>query len=280
MQNTSGRPILLDGAMGTLLQTRGLPFNMSSDVWTLEKPEEVLKVHQEYVAAGAQIIFTNTFGSSHNRLEEMGLANRIQEINETSVRLAREATNSEVRIAGCVGPIGSRVKPFTSLSPSEASAIYREQISLLLENNVDMLGIETLFNAHEIKIAAETALATLQKKVPLLISMTVNPNEKLACGSDPVEMALYLEKQGVNIVGLNCSFGPESIWPVFEKMKNKIKIPIAVKPNAFGRGGVTPPLQFNTWMQKFIDAGANFIGGCCQTTPMHISQLRGMIQAS
>ncbi|OGP08348.1 MAG: hypothetical protein A2048_04840 [Deltaproteobacteria bacterium GWA2_45_12] len=284
------KPILLDGAMGTYLQTMGLAPNTASDSWNLTHPEKIVEVHKAYAKAGSQILFTNTFGASRNRLAETGMADDIKKINEAGVRFVRQALeilsspfhqggeilDSAPRIAGCIGPIGSLQKPFKSLSTKQASALYEEQICLLLENKVDLIVIETLFDAAEIEVASEVALKTIRKKIPLMISMTVGENGLLACGSDPVTTSYYLEKRGVDIIGLNCSFGPESIWPVFEKMRKEIKCSIAVKPNASVVTGRDLSLQaekFATWMKKFADTGADFIGGCCGTTPEHIAAL-------
>ena len=279
----------MDGAMGTMLQSRGLPVGVPSALWTLERPEEVLKVHQKYVDAGAEVIFTNTF-----------MGGFIREMNQQAVRLAREAGGEKVYVAGDVGPLGKKM--------DNASDVYHEQIEALVSAGVDLIALETMTNRKEIEIAVQAAKSHTNDKTPLLVSMTVTEKGLLPSGENPIDLVPFLEKNGVAIIGLNCSSGPESIYPVFRKLRKKTKKFISIKPNAGlpsfpsplrgegqgegdtrrkntlpptpspqGRGGdLSYPVDdepFAQWAKRFIDEGANLIGGCCGTTPETIRKM-------
>lgn len=276
-------PILMDGAMGTLLYERGLPKNLPPDIWNLEKPEEIKKVHQEYFEAGAQILFTNTFGASRVRLAVFDLEKKLEMINQKAVLLCRSIASKKAYVAGSLGPIGSRDKPFEKLSFDEAADIYQEQMVCLLNAGVDLLVLETQFLEKEIKVASVVAEDLCKNKIPVMLLMTINQEGKLSDGVDPVSLLPFLEEAHVPILGLNCSFGPESIYPVLKKIKDyPHKFYLAAKPNAGLPGGrgdsqIAPAQSFTAWGNHFVDLGIHFIGGCCQTTPEMILGLANII---
>ncbi|MBI2340675.1 MAG: homocysteine S-methyltransferase family protein [Deltaproteobacteria bacterium] len=287
--------LLMDGAMGTILQSRGLPVGTPSALWTLERPEEVKKVHQEYVSAGAEVIFTNTFTASRKYiesskippgpplskggkqklppLEKGGGGGFVREINHTAVQLARETAGDKGWVAGSVGPAGNAEN-------------YREQIEVLAQAGVDLIALETMTNQKETEIAVKAAKSyIINDKTPLMVSMTVNERGLLPSNEDPLLIIPFLEKNGATIIGLNCSEGPESIYPVFKKMQKQTQLPISIKPNTIcnsphpplklrgGERGSYSDDEFVQWAKRFIDEGANLIGGCCGTTPETIRQM-------
>lgn len=272
----AGTPFLMDGGMATLLQKRGLPPHTPSDPWNLTHPEEVKKVHREYVGAGSRFLLTNTFGASKNRLAALGLENSLEAINAAGVALCREAANGRAYVGGSVGPIGNTQYPFDSLSFYEAAEIYQEQIFHLLKAGVDAIVLETQFSAKEIKTATVVADDLCQKKIPILLSMTVNQNGLLLSGEDPAELLPYLEETHVSVVGFNCA-EPRFIERAIRKCAPQTPLSIAAKPNAGlpsadGQYAIQPE-EFADEMKKAVQLGARLVGGCCGTTPAHIKAL-------
>ncbi|MBI4412550.1 MAG: homocysteine S-methyltransferase family protein [Deltaproteobacteria bacterium] len=263
IQQLKKKILLMDGAMGTILQGRGLPPGVPSVLWTLERPEEVKKVHQAYLDAGAEVIFTNTFTASRNYVTD------VETINRTAVRLAREVAGDKAWVAGSVGPLGKKT--------DDAAKIYREQIEALVSAGVDLIALETMTNRAETEIAVRAAKPYINDKTPLLVSMTVTKSGLLPSGENPLALVSFLEQNGVAIIGLNCSEGPESIYPVFQKLQKQTQLPIAIKPNR-GIDRTMADDEFVRWGKRFVDEGANLIGGCCGTTPETIRKLAQIIQ--
>lgn len=260
MAAITSRGLVLDGAMGTLLQTRGLKLGVPADLWNIEKPEEVLNIHQNYLLAGAQIIFTNTFMGTNPNCTKQG------------VRLARQACleqvakNHDVWVAGSLGPAG----------------VGAEQIKILLRAGIDLLVLETLTDAEKIRVALDLAKKIVAGDIPILLMMSLAKDGNLACGTNPLDLIADLEAMEKCMIGYNCSYGPEHLWEPFLKLKQKTRLPIAIKPNAGlpvqknGQCSYTmSPDEFATWGEKFREAGAKLVGGCCGTTPEMIKKLSG-----
>lgn len=265
--------------MGALLQGRGLPNGYAPDLWNLERPKDILQVHKEYAAAGADILLTNTFGASKLRLAEYNAYNKLREINFSAVKLAREAFAGRTGyVAGDVGPSGTTIAPFGELAFDEAVKIFYEQCRILIEAGADLIAIETMFDLQEMKAAVIAAKEACKiRRVPIMAHMTFTQDGLTDTGSDPETVATVLEGLGVDIMGINCSTGPEHMVPVIEKMGRATHTFISIEPNAglpVNKNGVTVfPMtsqEMAPFADKFVDLGANIVGGCCGTTPEYI----------
>lgn len=268
--------LILDGSMGALLQGRGLPPGYAPDLWNLERPKDIQAVHAEYRAAGSDILLTNTFGASRRRLAEYQAEGRIREINHAGVELARRAAQGKAYIAGDIGPFGSTIAPFGDTTFEEAVGIFREQASILAEAGVDLIAIETMFDIQEMR-AALIGVREGAPGVPIMAFMTYNADGITDSGSDPETVAAVLEGFSVEIMGLNCSVGPEAMLPVLERLGRATHTYLGIEPNAglpVHRDGKTVypsgASEMASFAPAFADAGANIVGGCCGTTPDYI----------
>lgn len=270
--------VLLDGAMGTNLQQRGLPLGVPSDSWVLERPDEVLRLHGEFLAAGAQIILTNTFGSSRLRLRQAGMEERFEVTNRQAVALARRASQGfpNVWIAASLGPLGECLEPLGSLSSKQAQAFYREQAIILVEAGVDALVIETQIDLQEAMVAIEACLSA--GEVPVVCSFSFNAGGRLIRGESPKEVARVLEQSGLFAMGVNCGSSLKSLLQALAEMSTVTSLPLWFKPNAglpvVDESGrvfypVTPD-QMGEFARCAVNTGAKFVGGCCGSTPSHI----------
>ncbi len=271
--------LLLDGSMGALLQGRGLPPGYAPDLWNLERPDEIARVHAEYADAGSNILLTNTFGASRLRLAEYNAESRIREINHAGVELARRASKGKAYIAGDIGPSGTTIAPVGELSFEEAVGIFREQAAILKEAGADLIAIETMFDIQEMR-AALVGVREGAPGLPIMALMTFNADGITDSGSDPETVAAVLEGFGVEIMGLNCSVGPEAMVPVLERLGKATHTFLAIEPNAglpVHRDGrtvyPTGAEEMVSYAPAFVAAGANIIGGCCGTTPDYIRLL-------
>src|SRR5947207_10112158 len=232
------RPVLADGAMGTVLYARGVFINRCYDELNLSDPNLILSVHEDYLQAGAEILETNTFGANRFRLARHGLAGKVAEINAAGVKLAKQAVAhfkdkqaGEAWVGGAVGPLGVRLEPLGKTGLDEARAAFVEQIRALVDAGVDMLIVETmpaLNEAHEALAAAQEAAPDL----PLLVMVTVDDESNCLDGSSPQQAAALLTEWGANAIGVNCSTGPATVLTAVEAMRTATTLPIAAMPNA------------------------------------------------
>ena len=280
-----GREVLVfDGAMGTLLQSRGLPPGGCPDAWCLERPEAVAWVHQQYVAAGAQIIETNTFGATPMRLAHYGLADKVREINRAAVRIAREAAAGRALVAGSMGPLGTLVEPLGELSFDEAYAQFAAQAAAFAEERPDFIIIETIADLNELR-AAILACKDRAPGIKIIAQITLDPSGRAFTGTDPETAGLVLQSLGADVVGFNCSVGPDILVKAVERMAKVVRVPISVQPNAGlpllqPDGSTTFPMgpeEFAAYGPRLVEAGASIVGGCCGTTPAHIALLRNAV---
>jgi homocysteine S-methyltransferase len=290
------RPVLADGAMGTVLYARGIFVNRCYDELNLSDPNLILAVHEEYLQAGAEILETNTFGANRFRLARHGLAGKITEINAAAVRLARQAVERlkekqapdagvAAWVAGAVGPLGVRLEPLGKTGLDEARAAFAEQIGILAENGVDLLIVETmpaLNEAHEALQAAKQVAPHL----PVLVMVTVDDESECLDGASPAQAAALLTEWGADAVGVNCSTGPATVLTAVEAMRAATALPLAAMPNAGvprsveGRNVyLCSPEYMASFARKAIAAGVQIVGGCCGTTPNHIRAMRSAIRA-
>ncbi len=268
--------LILDGGMGTLLQVKGLPPSHPPVLCSVEHPDQVQRLHEAYIEAGADIIFTNTFGASRLRLEPHGWGDRVAELNRAAVRLAREAAQDRALVAGDIGPCGPAASTFRQLSRERAFSIFTEQVEALASAGVDLLAIETIADLKEMDVAVAAA-RSVAPALPILGSLTFDKDGKLRSGESPALAARALETMGVEIAGANCSFGFRSLIPICEEMATATALPLALKPSA----GVPPeppasPEEAADYARRLVEAGATLVGGCCGVGP---AMLRAIARA-
>jgi homocysteine S-methyltransferase len=288
----TGRPVLCDGAMGTMLYSCGVFINRCYDELNVTQPEMVRSVHEQYLLAGAEVIETNTFGANSFRLEHYGLGDKVREFNIAGASLARQCVEAirekqatEAFVAGAVGSLGVLLEPFGTLSPAVARAAFAEQIAALAEGGVDLLVLETMMSLDE----AEQAIATAREvapHLPVITLMTVDEEANCLDGSTPEQAARRLTAAGADAIGCNCSTGPATVLTAIERMRPETKLPLVAMPNAGmpqpieGRNiYLTSPDYLARFARKALRAGATWVGGCCGTTPAHIRAMRSEIRA-
>ncbi len=273
-----GRFLFLDGGMGTMLQSAGLPAGMSPEEFCLERPDILRDIHTAYAQAGADVLITCTFGGTRFKLPK-GID--VFEYNSKVARAARAAAESAGRrvfVAGDIGPTGHFVRPLGDIEPRDLIAAYSEQVRGLLHGGVDVFFIETQFDLAEAR-AAVVAIRQ-QCNLPIMVSMTFEDGVSLT-GTTPEIFVETMQNLGVVALGTNCSAGPEQMVPVVEEMLAFSKVPVLVEPNAglpeLVNGETVFRLDPETFAQKtakFAAAGVQLLGGCCGTTPDHIAALK------
>ncbi len=288
----ASRPLLADGAMGTVLYARGVFINRCYDELNLSDPGLILAIHEEYLQAGADVLETNTFGANSFRLARHGLAGKVAEINAAGVRLARQAVEhlrekqaSEAWVAGSVGPLGVRLEPLGKTGLDEARAAFAEQIRALSEAGVDLLSIETMPALNEARVALEAARETAPD-LPVLVMVTVDDDGNCLDGASPQQAAALLAEWGAGAIGVNCSTGPTTVLSAIEAMRSATTLPLVAMPNAGmpraveGRNiYLCSPEYMASFARKAIAAGVQMVGGCCGTTPNHIRAMRSAMRA-
>src|SRR5436190_8857007 len=280
-------PVLCDGAMGTLLYSKGIFINRSYDELNVSQPELIHAVHQEYLQAGAEMIETNTFGGNSFRLERHGLTGQLREINFAGARLGKEAAKSfDAWVAGSVGPLGIRIEPLGKTSFAETRAAFRDQIAALLEGGVDVLLFETFGYVEELHQGL-LAARELDSKIPIIAQVTVDEDGNCLDGSTPELFAPRLEEWGADVIGCNCSVGPVAMLDAMERLRAATSLPISAQPNAGiprsveGRNiYLCSPEYMASYARKFVAAGVKLVGGCCGTTPEHIRVMKSALRAS
>ncbi len=290
------RPLLADGAMGTVLYARGIFVNRCYDELNLSDPNLILAVHEEYLQAGAEILETNTFGANRFRLARHGLTGKLADINTAGVRLARQAVerlkekqagNAEIAawVAGSVGPLGVRLEPLGKTGLDEARSAFAEQIGILAENGVDLLIVETMPALNEAREALQAAKQAAPQ-LPVLVMVTVDDESECLDGASPAQAAALLAEWGADAIGVNCSTGPATVLTAVEAMRAATALPLAAMPNAGvpraieGRNVyLCSPEYMASFARKAIGVGVQIVGGCCGTTPNHIRAMRSAIRS-
>ncbi len=277
----SRRVLVADGAMGTMLYSRGVFINRCFDELSLSSPDMVRQIHQEYVKAGAEILETNTFGASRPRLAGFGIAEKLGDINRAAVRLAREAANGGPFVAGAVGPLGVRIEPLGPTSFAEARAAFREQVDALLEAGVDLLILETFGNLDELREAVMACREAAGNDVAIISQVTIDDFGHLPGGTDTETFTREMDGWPVDVIGLNCSVGPKATLETIERMMQYSSKPMSAMPNAGlpmrieGRNMyLCSPEYMAQYARRLLWAGVKVIGGCCGTTPEHIKLIR------
>ncbi len=277
--------LLSDGATGTNLIARGLPHGKTPENWVLENPEAILKLHQDFVDAGSDIILTCTFGASDLRLTRAGLKDKAYEVNSAAVRIARKAIKiKKVLIAGSIGPLGEMLKPLGSLDEITADNNYRQQAQILSDAGVDLLVIETQYDITEASIAVKAAQAVTN--LPIVCSFSFDRGIKTMMGVDALTFAREIGSLGVAGLGINCGKSLEENLQVLKELSKATTLPIWFKPNAgipeIGYDGRPSydviPEKMASFTGQWIENGARIIGGCCGTTPEHLRAIRAAIE--
>lgn len=284
------RPLLADGAMGTVIYSRGVDFEQSFDELNLLRPDVILDIHRAYAAAGADILETNTFSATPTHLEKWNAADKAAEINRRGVALARQAAVDSVRhvhVAGSVGPTGARLAPLGSLRPDEARESFRVQITALAEAGADLLVLETFSDLAEIELAIDVARSVCA--LPIVASMSFNREGLTLTSVTPEAAAQRLAKLNVLAIGANCSTGPRGVHEAVSRYQSALEavtvpggtpvlsaMPNAGYPENRGERLFYPASAdyFAHYARRFVEAGARIVGGCCGTTPEHIAGMR------
>ena len=280
---SSRNPILSDGAMGTMLNAKGVKFDQCFDALNLSNPELVAEIHRAYIEAGAEIIQTNTFGANRFKLSEHDLEDQVNAINKAGVNIARQvvsASKSKLFIAGDIGPLGVRLAPFGRVQTSEASLVFQEQIDALCSAGVDLLILETISDIVEMQEAIQAARRVCD--LPVVASMTFTRDDRTMLGDSPAQVVKALHENGADVIGVNCSGGPAQILHILRSMHQALPearlsaMPNAGWPERVGGRIMYPasPKYFGEYSKLLRSAGASVIGGCCGTTPAHIEEMK------
>ena len=272
------RPLILDGATGSNLQKAGMPTGVCPELWIMEHEEVLIELQKAYVEAGADILYAPTFSGNREKLNEYGLDGRTEEINKTLVSISKKAAGDRALVAGDMTMTGVALEPVGTMPLETLIDIYKEQARYLYEAGVDLFVVETMMSLAETRAAVIAIRETCD--LPVMASMTFQEDGRTLYGTDPVTAVVVLQSIGADVIGVNCSTGPEQMLPVVRKMKEYAEVPIMVKPNAglpeLVDGETVYPMdaeEFASWGPAFVEAGAGLLGGCCGTTPEHIRRL-------
>ncbi len=279
------QPLVFDGAMGTMLYTKGMFLNRCYDELNLTSPDVVGEVHKAYSAAGADVLETNTFGANRIKLSEHGLGDKVSQINIAAARLARECSDGEQYIAGSMGPCLKSGQILTADRKDELKEVFSEQAAALKEGGVDLILLETFSHSEELLTAAEAAAAT---GLPVCGSFTLT-EEGYTPGGENLETLMQKLNacDALSVLGLNCGTGPSHTYNWVEQAVTLTEKPLIAMPNAgFPREQdgrmvyLTNPEYFASYARKFIQLGVSGIGGCCGTTPEHILKASRAVKAT
>ena len=274
----TGRPVFWDGAMGTQLIAKNLAGKVP-ELWNLEKPEAIREIHQAYVDAGSDVIQVNSFGANRIKLKTGGLEARLAEINLAAATIGKQAAAGKAYVAGDFGPTGEMMSPMGSLTPEKAEEIFAEQAEALAQGGVDLFSIETMFDLEEMK-AAIRGLKKTAPKLPVVASMTFKRTARgffTMMGTSPEQAIEGMLEAGADVIGANCSIGPEQMLELVRVFRSHTQAPLIAQANAgepaMKNGkevyGVSAE-QFAGFVPEMFKAGANAIGACCGSTPEFI----------
>jgi homocysteine S-methyltransferase len=270
--------------MGTLLYTKGIFINRCFEDANLSAPALVKEIYQEYLSAGAQVLTTNSFGANRFKLAGHNLGDKTSLINQAAAKIAREVAGDHAYVAGSVGPLGVRIEPWGPTSFAEARDTFREQIEGLVAGGIDVLCFETFADISELQQAI-LAARDVVPNMPIIAHIVMNPDGNTPIGT-PIEWAMKkLDEWAVDVVGLNCSVGPAPMMSAIARIRSTTKRPISLQPNAGlpkdveGRQiYMSTPEYMAEFAKDFLQAGVQFVGGCCGTAPEHIKAMANAIR--
>ena len=271
--------VLFDGAMGTVFYAKGVFINQCYDELNTKAPHLVREVHAAYAAAGAEVLETNSFGANRVKLTQYGLETSVGDFNRAAARIAREVAGNDRLVAGAVGPLGIRLEPYGPTSADEARASFGEQMQALREGGADCFILETFGDLDEIAQAVAAA-RDVDASMPVIAQMTITTEGRTPFGASPEDVARRLDAIGAEVIGLNCSVGPQGILEAIERMAPLTTRKLSAQPNAGmprdvgGRSMyMASPEYMATYALHLVQAGAKVVGGCCGTTPEHIKAI-------
>ncbi len=274
--------LMLDGAMGTMLQARGLKAGDCPEQMILDAPEVVEKVHREYAAAGAQVLVTNTFGGNRTKLAHYGLEDKVYAINTRAVELARSGGGEEVFVVGSIGPSGRFLEPVGDAGFDEMVEVFSEQVRAFVAAGADAISCETFLDIRELKAAVMACREC--SALPVIAMMTFDDEGRTVLGTSPEAAAVTLDALQVDVIGSNCGLGIEGMYAVLRQMRTCTNRPLIVQANAglpilLEGETVFPasPEEMTLYHQRLIELGVRIIGGCCGTTPEHIRVMRAAL---
>ena len=276
-------PVILDGATGTNLQDAGMPVGVCPEQWILEHEDVMIRLQKDYVEAGTNILYAPTFTANRIKLEEYGIEEHLEEMNERLVGISREAAGDRALVAGDLTMTGQQLFPMGDLMFEELVDIYKEQVRAILKAGVDLFVVETMMSLQESRAAVLAIRETCD--LPVMVSLTFNEDGRTLYGPDPATAVVVMQSLGADAVGLNCSTGPEEMLAPVKEMVAYANIPVLAKPNAGLPelvDGVTvyntTPEEFAAVGKKLVEEGAAIVGGCCGTTPAHIKALSDAVR--
>lgn len=284
---SAGEILVADGATATNYQQLGMTIGVAPEEWVFDQPDKVLGLHRAFIAAGSDIILTDTFGATSPRLRESPYAGRTTDLNRRAVALAHEAASTRpgVLVAGSMGPTGMLMEPFGELTPAAAADAYAEQAAALTDGGVDLLLLETFF-------ALEEALAAIEgvrraSALPLVVSFSFDQGTRSMMGVSPARVVEAIGPLGVAAIGANCGRSLEDMERVVNELAAlNASIPLWIKPNAglprmvgdiarYDKG----PAEMAEYARRFIDAGARIVGGCCGSSPEHVAAIAAVARS-
>lgn len=281
---------IFDGAMGTMLQQSGLKEGDCPELFNIDHPEVVQGIHEAYLKNGSDIVTTNTFGACALKLADYGLQDRVKEINTAAVKAAKAAINAinpKACVAGSMGPTGLFIEPLGNISFDEVYDTYKEQALALIASGADFIIIETIIDIQEMRAALLAALDAREElgktadEVKVICQFSFSDDGRTITGTPPEAAAILMEAMGADIVGINCSLGPEQLIPLVGRLASVTHLPISAQPNAgmpilVGTKTVFPltPAEIASYAGQLVDAGATYIGACCGSTPAHIGEIK------
>jgi homocysteine S-methyltransferase len=271
--------------MGTLLYSKGILLNRCYDELNLSNPELVRSVHQEYISVGVDVIETNTYGANWVKLQTYGFGDAVFSINEKGARLAKEEAEGKAVVAGAIGPLGKPIAPLGTIAEEEAFSFFREQAKGLIAGEVDCFILETFSDLRQIR-QAYNAVRSLDEQRPIIAQMTFGDDGNTPMGSSPETVASELADMGADVIGANCSLGPQMMLEILERLSRATDLPLSVQPNAglpeyVGDRVIylCSPEYMAHYSKRFLETGVSIIGGCCGTTPGHIDAIVGVVRA-
>ncbi len=283
LDEVSKRVILCDGAIGTVLYSRGVYINQCFDNINLTDPKLVKEIHSAYANAGADVLQTNSFGANRFKLVKHGLVESLEAINYQAAKLARDIAGEQLYVAGSIGPLGVRIEPWGKTSREEAREAFKEQAQALMSGGADLFILETFSDLSEI----EQAIAAIREccDLPIIAEMTIDESGTSLYGASTETFTFRLDQWDADIIGVNCSVGPPAMMDALEKMVHVTKKPIIIQPNAGAPRTVeernmymASPEFMSEYAMRFIKSGARLVGGCCGTTPDYIKAMEKSVR--